>query len=189
MPFSFKSLEIPEVVLIEPKVFGDERGFFMETYKMSDFVAAGIKQNFGQDNHSRSTKGVLRGLHYQNPPFAQGKLVRAIKGEIFDVAVDIRKGSPTYGKWVGAILSEENKKVLYIPEGFAHGFCVLSEVAEVTYKSSNVYSPQSETGIIWNDEKLNISWPIENPILSGRDTSWLTLRKADNKFCYEGAVR
>jgi len=136
MPFTFKRLSIPEVLLIEPKVFEDERGFFMETYKMPDFAAAGIDANFVQENDSRSNKGVLRGLHYQNPPFAQGKLVRAVKGEVFDVAVDIRNGSPTWGKWVGVILSEENKNILYVPETFAHGFCVLSEIAEVLYKTT-----------------------------------------------------
>jgi dTDP-4-dehydrorhamnose 3,5-epimerase len=189
MPFSFRNLQIPEVILVEPKVFKDERGFFMETYKMPDFVASGIKGNFVQDNHSRSTKGVLRGLHYQTPPFAQGKLVRAVRGEIFDVAVDIRKGSPTYGKWVGAILSEENKNVLYIPEGFAHGFCVLSEIAEVIYKSTNVYSPEAETGIIWNDRDLNIDWPINEPILSAKDKKWPTLKDADIKFYYKEEAR
>ena len=184
MPFNFKKLQIPEVILVEPKVFEDERGFFMETYKMPDFIASGIKGSFVQDNHSRSTKGVLRGLHYQTPPFAQGKLVRVVRGEIFDVAVDIRKGSPTYGKWVGALLSEENKNMLYIPEGFAHGFCVLSEIAEVIYKSTNVYSPQFEAGIIYNDEDLHIKWPIKGPILSEKDKKWPTLKEADVKFYY-----
>jgi dTDP-4-dehydrorhamnose 3,5-epimerase len=185
MPFNFKSLEIPEVILVEPKPFADDRGFFMETYKMPDFVAAGIKGNFVQDNHSHSTKGVLRGLHYQNPPFAQGKLVRAVRGEIFDVAVDIRKGSPTWGKWVGVILSEKNTNMLYVPEGFAHGFCVLSEIADVTYKTTNVYSPQSEAGIIWNDKELNIEWPVDKPIISEKDTKWPSLREAENNFHYE----
>ena len=184
MPFTFKSLDIAEVILIEPKVFEDDRGFFMETYKMPDFVASGIKGNFIQDNVSRSTKGVLRGLHYQNPPFAQGKLIRAIKGEIFDVAVDIRKGSPTYGKWVSIILSEENKNMLYIPEGFAHGFCVLSEIADVIYKTTNVYSASSEAGIIWNDGDLNIRWPVKVPILSSKDKKWPTLKEANIKSYY-----
>jgi len=184
MPFNFKNLAIAEVILIEPKVFEDERGFFMETYKMSDFVAFGIKGNFVQDNHSRSTKGVLRGLHYQNPPFAQGKLVRVVKGQIFDVAVDIRKGSLTYGKWASAILSEENKNMLYVPEGFAHGFCVLSEIAEVIYKNTNAYSSQSEAGVIWNDEDLNIEWPVKEPVLSEKDEKWPTLKEADIKFYY-----
>jgi len=182
MPFAFKNLDIPEVVLIEPKVFEDERGFFMETYKMPDFVTAGVKANFVQDNHSRSTKGILRGLHYQNPPFAQAKLVRAVKGEIFDVAVDIRTDSPTWGKWIGVILSEENKNILYVPETFAHGFCVLSEVAEVIYKTTNVYSAEAEAGIIWNDEDLNIEWPVKEPILSEKDKKLPALKDADVKF-------
>jgi dTDP-4-dehydrorhamnose 3,5-epimerase len=184
MPFAFKRLEIPGVVLIEPKVFEDERGFFMETYRVPDFVAAGIKGNFVQENHSRSSKGVLRGLHYQNPPFAQGKLVRVVRGEIFDVTVDIRKGSPTWGKWVGVILSEENKNLLYFPVGFAHGFCVLSEVAEVIYKVTNVYSAESEAGITWNDEDLNIRWPVKEPILSEKDEKWPALKNVDIKFYY-----
>jgi len=184
MPFAFKRLEIPEVVLIEPKVFEDGRGFFMETYKMPDFVTAGIKGNFVQENHSRSTKGVLRGLHYQNPPFAQGKLVRAVRGEIFDVAVDIRKGSPTWGKWVGVILSEGNKNTIYVPEGFAHGFYVLSEIAEVLYKTTSVYSPEAAAGIIWNDEDLNIEWPVIEPILSEKDKNLPTLKNADIRFYY-----
>jgi len=184
MPFAFKGLEIPAVVLIEPKIFGDERGFFMETYKMPDFVAAGIKGNFVQDNHSRSAKGVLRGLHYQNPPFAQGKLVRVVRGEIFDVAVDIRKGSPTWGKWVGVILSEENKNIIYISAGLAHGFYVLSEVAEVIYKTTNVYSAEAEVGIIWNDEDLNIEWPVKEPILSEKDKKLPSLKNADIRFYY-----
>jgi len=185
MPFAFKSLDIPEVVLIEPKVFKDERGFFMETYKMPDFVNAGVKANFVQDNHSRSTKGILRGLHYQNPPFAQGKLVRAVKGEIFDVAVDIRTGSPTWGKWIGVILSEENKNILYVPETFAHGFCVLSEVAEVIYKTTNIYSAEAEAGIIWNDEDLNVEWPVKKPILSEKDQKLPSLKNADIRFYYK----
>jgi len=170
--------------LIEPRVFEDGRGFFMETYKMPDFVAAGIKGNFVQENHVCSSKGVLRGLHYQNPPFAHGKLVRVVRGEIFDVAVDIRKGSPTWGKWVGGILSAENKNMLYIPEGCAHGFLVLSEIAEVTYKTTDVYSAASEAGIIWNDADLNIEWPVSEPILSEKDKNLSTLKNADIRFYY-----
>jgi len=161
MPFTFTRLAIPDVVLIEPRVFPDERGFFMESYKYSEFAAFGIKEHFVQDNHSRSKKGVLRGLHYQRPPKAQGKLVRVVVGEIFDVGVDIRlaraiekdgsiaraKGSPTYGKWVGERLSAENKRMLYIPPGFAHGFCVLSEEAEVLYKTTEEYAPEYDAGI------------------------------------------
>ena len=184
MPFAFKRLEIPGVVLIEPRVFEDERGFFMETYKMPDFVAAGIKGNFVQENHSRSSKGILRGLHYQNPPFEQGKLVRAIRGKIFDVAVDIRKGSPTWGKWIGVVLSEENRNIIYVPAGFAHGFCVLSKIAEVFYKTTNVYSAESEAGIIWNDEDLNIQWPVKDPILSQKDEKLPSLKNADIRFYY-----
>ena len=171
--------------MIGPKVFEDERGFFMETYKAPDFVSAGIEGNFIQENHSRSSKGVLRGLHYQNRPFAQGKLVRVIRGEIFDVAVDIRKGSPTWGKWVGVILSGKNKNILYVPAGFAHGFCVLSEIAEVIYKTTDVYSAESEAGIIWSDKDLNIEWPVEEPILSGKDKKLPTLKNADIRFYYE----
>ena len=185
MPFDFQNLEIPGVVFVKPKVFPDERGFFMETYKMPEFVAAGIKGYFVQDNHSRSVKGALRGLHYQNPPFVQGKLVRAIKGEIFDVAVDIRKGSPSFGKWLGITLSEDNKNMLYIPEGFAHGFCVLSDIAEVMYKTTNVYAASSEAGIVWNDQDLHIEWPIKEPTLSEKDKNWPTLWEADVRLYYE----
>jgi dTDP-4-dehydrorhamnose 3,5-epimerase len=185
MPFDFRRLKISEVVLIEPKVFEDGRGFFMETYKMPDFTAAGIRVNFVQENHSRSSKGVLRGLHYQNPPFAQGKLVSVVRGEIFDVAIDIRKGSPTWGKWVGVILSEKNKHILYVPEGFAHGFCVLSQIAEVIYKTTSVYSAESEAGIIWDDADLNIQWPVKEPILSEKDKKWPTLKNTDIRFYYK----
>ena len=184
MPFQFKRIEIPEVILIEPKVFQDERGFFMETCKYSDFAAFGIAERFVQDNHSRSVKGVLRGLHYQNPPHAQGKLIRVVVGEIFDVAVDIRKGSPTYGKWVGVKLSAENRRMLYIPPGFAHGFCVLSDVAEVVYKVTAEYAPECEAGIIWNDPGIGIEWPIKHPIISSKDAQWPTLREAVNGFRY-----
>ena len=159
----------------------------METYKMPDFAAAGIKGNFVQENHSRSSKGVLRGLHYQNPPFAQGKLVRVVRGEIFDVSVDIRRGSPTWGKWVGVILSEENKNILYVPAGLAHGFCVLSKIAEVIYKTTNVYSAESEAGIIWNDEELNIDWPVREPILSEKDRRLPSLKNADIRFCHDSS--
>jgi len=177
MPFTFSKMQIPDVILVEPRVFPDDRGFFMETYKMTDFAEAGIKASFVQDNHSRSTRGILRGLHYQKPPFAQGKLVRTIQGEIFDVAVDVRPASSTYGKWVGVNLSSENKKMLWVPEGFAHGFLVLSETAEVAYKATNVYSPQSEAGVVWNDADLGIDWPIQEPILAERDLSWPTLKE------------
>lgn len=190
MPFEFIKTEIPEVILIKPKVFSDERGFFMESYKKSEFEKAGIDTDFVQDNHSKSIKGVLRGLHYQKEPAAQGKLVRCIKGRIFDVAVDIRKGSPTYGKWVGYELSEENKLMLWIPKGFAHGFLTLSEEAEIIYKVSGAeYSPQHDAGIIWNDKTINIKWPIdsiENIILSEKDKNLPTLENAEINFVYGG---
>jgi dTDP-4-dehydrorhamnose 3,5-epimerase len=163
--------EIPDVKIFEPKVFGDERGFFFESFNQKIFEEAiGRKVNFVQDNHSRSVKGVLRGLHYQLPPMAQGKLVRVVQGEVFDVAVDIRKSSRTFGKWVGVNLSAENKKQLWIPEGFAHGFLTLSDTAEFLYKTTNFYSPECEGSIAWNDENLNIKWPLsQKPILSPRD--------------------
>ncbi len=182
MPFEFEKLEIQDVVLIKPKVFSDERGFFLESYKKSDFVRNGIDKDFVQDNHSRSVKGVLRGLHYQLPPKAQGKLVRCIRGKIFDVAVDIRKNSPTFGKWVGVILSEENKYMLYVPEGFAHGFLTLSDTAEVLYKTTSEYAPELDRGIIWNDPRINIDWPlddIENILLSDKDKNLPLLKDAE----------
>ncbi len=185
MPFKFKRLEIPEVVLIEPEVFYDERGFFLEAYKFSDFSEFGIKERFLQDNLSFSKKGVIRGLHYQNPPKAQGKLVKVISGEIFDVAVDIRKGSPTYGKWIGVILSEKNKKMLYIPEGFAHGFCVLSESAKVLYKTTQEYAPEYEAGIIWNDPEIGIDWPVKDPVVSQKDRRLPRLKDAEIRFFYK----
>jgi len=184
MPFNFKRLEISGLIIIEPRVFHDTRGFFMESYKYSEFASYGISESFVQDNHSYSRKGVLRGLHYQNPPRAQGKLVRVIAGEIFDVAVDIRRGSPTYGRWVGVILSSDNKKMFYIPPGFAHGFCVLSESAEVLYKSTDEYAPEYETGIVWNDPEVGVDWPVKNPIISSKDAALPQLRWAKNEFVY-----
>lgn len=164
--------EIPDVLIFEPKVFSDERGFFMESFNQKVFEeAVGRKVEFVQDNHSKSTKGVLRGLHYQVEPYAQGKLVRCIAGEVFDVAVDIRKDSETFGKWVGVNISSENKRQLWIPEGFAHGFLVLSDSADFLYKTSNYYSPIHERGIVWNDPTININWPINiDKILSEKDT-------------------
>ncbi len=185
MPFKFKRLEIPDVVLIEPIIFKDGRGHFLETYKYSEFKNNGIHENFMQDNQSFSKKNVLRGLHYQIHPMAQAKLVRCVKGRIFDVAIDIRKGSPYYGKWIGIILSEENQNMLYIPVGFAHGFCVLSKYAVVIYKASNEYSSEHERGIIWNDPEIKIEWPVRNPILSDKDKDYPTLNKAENNFKYE----
>ena len=180
--FKFVRLEIPDLVLIEPVIFEDSRGFFMESYNYKEFESFGIRDRFVQDNHSKSIKGVIRGLHYQLKEMAQAKLVRVIKGEIFDVAVDIRKESPYYGRWITVLLSEKNKKMLYIPEGFAHGFCVLSDVAEVLYKTSKFYSPEHERGIRWNDPDLNIPWPVKEPILSTRDSQWPFLCHADNDF-------
>lgn len=184
MPFKFTRLEMDGVVLIEPHLFGDERGFFLELYKRSDFRRAGITEHFVQDNHSRSTKGVLRGLHYQKEPRAQGKLVRCLQGKIFDVAVDIRKGSPTYGKWVGQELTGENRQMLYVPIGFAHGFLTLSDVAEVLYKCTDEYSPSHDRGIIWNDPDIGIPWKTSEPLISGKDMTHPRLRDADNEFVY-----
>ncbi len=170
MPFEFKQLEIQDVILVVPKIFEDERGFFLEGYKKSEFEKNGINIEFNQDNHSKSSKGVLRGLHYQLAPKAQAKLVRCIRGEILDVAVDIRKNSLTFGKWVSAKLTEDNKCMLYIPEGFAHGFVVLSDTAELLYKASNEYSKEHDRGILWNDPDINIKWDIDfEPVLSEKD--------------------
>lgn len=186
MPFIFNRLSIPEIIIIEPKLFGDERGFFMETYKYSDFVTAGIRENFLQDNYSRSARGVLRGLHYQKNPHAQGKLVQCLRGRIFDVAVDIRKGSPAFGRWVKAELSEENNFMLYVPPGFAHGFAVLSDTADVVYKCTKEYSPESDRGIIWNDPDIGITWPVDAPVVSGKDMRHPLLKDADINFGYDG---
>ena len=169
MPFSFQRLDIPDVVLIEPKIFEDRRGFFMETYHYQDFEKAGIPQVFVQDNHSRSQKGVLRGLHFQIEPFAQGKLVRCVRGGIFDVAVDIRKESPTCGKWVAATLTEENRCILWIPRGFAHGYLSLQDGTEILYKTDQLYSTEHERGIRWNEPDLSIRWPLDDPIISDKD--------------------
>ena len=179
MPFKFQNLEIPEIIVVEPKVLRDGRGFFMETYKHSDFKAAGIKEHLVQDNHSRSSKHVLRGLHYQKPPAGQGKLIRCIRGKIFDVAVDIRPYSPTFRRWVGTELSEENSLMLYIPPDFAHGFVVLSDGAEVIYKCTAEYSQADERGIIWNDPDIKITWPVKEPILSDKDAANPLLRDTD----------
>lgn len=178
MTFEFKKLENPDVILIKTKVFEDERGFFMETYKKDDFEEkAGIKGEFIQDNHSKSKRGVLRGLHFQKEPYAQAKIVRCVRGEIYDAVVDLRKDSPTFGKYVGVILSEYNKYQLYIPRGCAHGFLVLSDVAEIFYKADSIYAPDHEGGLIWNDSDVNIPWPSDNPILSQKDQKWPTLRE------------
>jgi len=169
MSLIFNKLEIPDVILITPHLFNDERGYFFENFNHSIFKQNQINLNFIQENFSKSKKNVIRGLHFQKNPKAQAKLVTAISGEIFDVAVDLRKNSSTFGKWVGEILSETNHKSLYVPEGFAHGFCVLSEYASMVYKINKEYSPEYEQGIIWNDPELDISWPISKPILSEKD--------------------
>jgi dTDP-4-dehydrorhamnose 3,5-epimerase len=160
---------LPGVLLITPRVFSDPRGFFFESYNLETFRGHGINTVFVQDNHSKSARGTLRGLHFQIEPAAQVKLIRCLRGAIWDVAVDIRVGSSTFGKWVGTELTADNFRQIYIPAGFAHGFCVLSDEAEVLYKTSYVYSPAHEQGIIWNDPALNISWPVSEPLLSARD--------------------
>lgn len=172
---------IPEVLLIEPEVFGDERGFFMETWQRQKFAEAGIDHDFVQDNHSRSVKGTLRGLHYQLPPHAQGKLVRVTVGEVFDVAVDIRRSSPTFGQWVAETLSADNKRLLWIPPEFAHGFYVISEVAEFHYKCTEYYAPAHERSILWDDPDIAISWPIlgHKPVLSVKDQAADPLASAE----------
>ena len=170
MPFEFEKQKIEDVILVKPKVFGDNRGFFMETYKKSEFFENGITTEFVQDNHSKSTKGVLRGLHFQAKPFGQAKLVRCTRGRIFDVAVDIRKNSKTFGQYVKVELSEENKNMLYIPNGFAHGFVALTDEVELMYKTSGEYAPSTDRGILWNDKDINIDWNIDfQPILSEKD--------------------
>lgn len=176
--------EIPDVLIFEPKVFGDVRGFFFESFNKKIFdQATGREIEFVQDNHSQSQKGVLRGLHYQLNPHSQGKLVRCTEGEVFDVAVDIRNNSKTFGKWVGVKLSAENKRQLWIPEGFAHGFLTLSEQAQFLYKATNFYNPQSERSIIWNDPQINIEWPqIESLQLSMKDQAGSLLADAETYF-------
>ena len=170
MPFEFERQKIKDVILIKPKVFGDNRGFFMETYKKSDFYANGIDVEFNQDNHSKSTKGVLRGLHYQASPYGQAKIVRCGRGRIYDVAVDIRPNSETFGKYVKVELSEENKCMLYIPVGFAHGFVALSDEVELLYKASGEYNPSADRGVLWCDKDINIDWEIDfEPLLSEKD--------------------
>lgn len=185
MPFTFLPTRIADVLVIEPRIFPDERGFFMETYKRSEFAAHGIGAPFVQCNHSRSARGILRGLHFQRPPKAQGKLVRAVSGAIFDVAVDLRKGAPTYGQWVGVELSAANNKMLYAPAGFAHGFCVVSDAADIAYMTSDEYAPAQESGIAWDDPDLNIAWPIAVPQLSERDRQWPRLRDSDTGFVFQ----
>jgi dTDP-4-dehydrorhamnose 3,5-epimerase len=174
---------IPEVLIVEPRVFQDSRGFFFESYNRQLYHQQGITANFVQDNHSRSVKNTLRGLHYQINP-GQDKLVRVVVGEVFDVAVDIRFGSPTFGKWVGIYLSAENKKQVFIPKGFAHGFCVVSDIAEFEYKCSEFYSSHKERGISWNDPDLGIDWPVKDPIISEKDTMNIPFHQIERDFTF-----
>lgn len=175
--FDFIKQDIEDVILVKPKIYGDNRGFFAETYKKSEFFANGIKDDFVQDNHSKSSTHVLRGLHYQSKPYGQAKLVRCTKGRIYDVAVDLRVNSKTFAKYVKVELSEENKQMLYIPNGFAHGFVVLSDEAELIYKTSSEYAPQADRGILWNDETININWGFDfEPILSEKDKNQSKLK-------------
>lgn len=185
--FNFIETGIRDLYIIEPKVFGDNRGYFMEVYNRNDFFEAGLTMDFVQDNESKSKKGVLRGLHFQTQN-VQGKLVRVTQGEVYDVAVDLRKGSPTYGEWRGVLLSAENKRQFYVPEGFAHGFLVISEVAVFNYKCTNYYSPQSEGGLLWNDESIGIEWPlkgIDEIILSEKDKVQQKFAEFKTPFVYE----
>ena len=182
--FIFHKCDIEGLYVIEPKVFGDSRGYFMETYHYEDFKAAGLSMAFVQDNQSLSGKGVLRGLHFQKT-HPQGKLVRVFAGSVYDVAVDLRKDSPTYGKYHGVILTEENNKMFYVPEGFAHGFMVLSDTAVFSYKCTDFYHPEDEGGILWNDPDIGIAWPIDEavrPILSDKDTKHPTLKQSGIAF-------
>lgn len=168
MSVTFINSGLPGVVIAEPRVFSDERGFFLETYHRQKYVRGGIEAVFVQDNHSRSSQGVLRGLHYQLKS-PQAKLVYVVSGEIFDVAVDLRQGSPTFGKWTGAGLSDENRRQMFIPEGFAHGFCVLSPFADVIYKCSSLYDPADDMGLLWDDPEVGIQWPVSAPVVSEKD--------------------
>jgi len=172
---SIKETVLPGVLIIEPVVFQDSRGYFMETYHWGKYADNGLNQTFVQDNMSYSQRGTLRGLHYQHP-HAQGKLVQAVRGEIFDVAVDIRRGSPTFGQWTGAYLSDKNKRQLFVPGGFAHGFCVTSEDALVMYKCTDLYAPECEGGVIWSDPDIGINWPVAEPLLSEKDARYQYLR-------------
>jgi len=177
----FQPTAIPDVIRIEPRVFRDARGFFLETYHAEKWSEGGVRPRFVQDNHSQSARGTLRGLHMQCA-FAQGKLVRCVAGEIFDVAVDVRRGSPTFGRWVGETLSAENFHQLWIPAGFLHGFCVTSETAQVEYKCTELYHPEDELGVIWNDSEIGIRWPVDAPLLSTKDAALLRLRDVESRL-------
>jgi dTDP-4-dehydrorhamnose 3,5-epimerase len=177
----FQPTEIPEVVVVELDLHRDDRGFFVETYHAEKFLRGGIEAGFVQDNHSRSVRGTLRGLHAQDRR-PQGKLVRTLVGEIFDVAVDIRRGSPTFARWIGVTLAADEFRVLWIPPGFAHGFCVLSDIAEVEYKCTDVYDPEGQLTIAWNDPEIGISWPVATPILSAKDAAAPPLRDVEGRL-------
>lgn len=189
MPFTFESTTIPGMTRIRLKTFGDARGSFMELYKAVDFHGAGIGEEFVQDNFSLSVKGVLRGLHFQRDPMAQGKLVTALDGVIYDVCVDLRKGSPAYGRWEGFTLSSDSPEMLYLPPGCAHGFCVLSERALFLYKVTEVFSLEHDGGILWNDPDLGIDWPVTEPVVSGKDGLLPRLRDTDPGFRFDGRDR
>ncbi|HNS51895.1 MAG TPA: dTDP-4-dehydrorhamnose 3,5-epimerase [Anaerolineae bacterium] len=185
MPFQFQHLAIPGVILVEARRYPDDRGFFLETYKLSEFTELGIPGPFVQDNWSHSRRGTLRGLHYQKQPKAQGKLVMVTGGEVLDVAVDIRRGSPTYGQWVSLVLTAGSGHALYVPPGFAHGFCVLSETADVIYKVTEEYAPALDRGILWCDPEIGVQWPVASPLLSPKDAALPLLRDADHDFVWE----
>ena len=191
MPFRIESLSIPDVRVITPTRFDDDRGFFMESYKKSDFGKAGIPGEFCQDNCSLSRKGVIRGLHYQLEPAAQGKLLRALSGSLYEVAVDIRKGSPTFGKWTGTLLTVENRSIMWIPPGFAAGVVSLAEDSQLAYKTTAEYSKDHERGILWNDPEIGIQWPggFTNPIVSEKDRRHPRLRDAEVNFVYRSHER
>ena len=184
MSFRFERLEIPEVVRITPTRYGDQRGFFEETYRASAFIEGGVPDVFVQDNHARSTRGVLRGLHFQAPPGAQAKLVRVVRGEVFDVAVDLRAGSPTFGSWVGGVLSGEDGDMLYVPRGFAHGYLCLSDTADLVYKVSAEFDADLDRGIAWDDASVGVEWPLSDPILSQRDQTLLRVDAITSPFQY-----
>lgn len=186
--FNFSAVSIPGILVIEPKAFEDDRGFFMEFYNKNEFANDGFTELFVQDNHSRSRKGVVRGLHYQINPTAMGKLVKVLRGKIFDVGVDIRQGSPTFGKWHGEILSDINQKMLYFPPGFAHGFLALTDYSEVIYKCTGMYSSKDERAILWNDPEIGINWPVdqvEKLIVSDKDKNHPGLKKAETNFYFK----
>jgi dTDP-4-dehydrorhamnose 3,5-epimerase len=182
MPFEFEKTNIEGVLVVKPRIFGDERGFFLETYKKDDFENNGIKGNFIQDNHSKSKKGVIRGIHLQKGEYSQAKIVRCIRGALWDVAVDLRKNSKTFGKWFAIELSEKNKYMLYVPKGCGHGFAALTENVEMEYKNDNLYSFENEMGVKWDDKNLNIKWPVENPLISEKDNLLPSLSEFEKKL-------